>query len=100
MVVNFSAIPTIKELSLMLRTGCKNLTYTQRLILEQLLLSGLHKTAIACSLGVCVSTVYNEIKRGTYFTNNARDTTSSENRITAISAGTAPRSRNKSIAIT
>ena len=51
----------------MLRTGCKNLTYTQRLILEQLLLSGLHKTAIARSLGICVSTVYNEIKRGTYF---------------------------------
>lgn len=50
----------------MVRTGCKNLTYTQRLILEKLLLSGLHKTAIARSLGVCVSTVYNEIKRGTY----------------------------------
>lgn len=46
--------------------GQKNLTYTQRLMLEACLRAGLHKKIIAKKLGVCLATVYNEIRRGTY----------------------------------
>ena len=46
--------------------GKKNLTYTQRLILENCLNAGLHKKTIAQKLGVCLATVYNEIQRGEY----------------------------------
>ena len=50
----------------MTRKGKKNLTYTQRLQLEALLKAGLHKKEIAAQLGVCLATVYNELKRGAY----------------------------------
>ncbi len=46
--------------------GCKNLTYTQRLILEKCFNAGLKKTDIAKKLGVCLATVYNELNRGKY----------------------------------
>ncbi|GHW02804.1 IS30 family transposase [candidate division SR1 bacterium] len=50
----------------MKKNGTKNLTYTQRLQLEAYLKTGLHKKDIAEKLGVCLATVYNEIKRGAY----------------------------------
>lgn len=50
----------------MKQKGTKNFTYTQRLQLEALLKVGLHKKQIAAQLGVCLATVYNEIKRGEY----------------------------------
>lgn len=50
----------------MRKKGQKNLTYTQRLILEDCLKAGLHKKIIAEKLGVRLSTVYNEIHRGEY----------------------------------
>lgn len=50
----------------MKQKGTKNLTYVQRLMLEQCLLAGLRKQVIAEKLGVCRATVYNEIKRGAY----------------------------------
>lgn len=50
----------------MKRKGTKNLTFTQRIQLETLLNEGLHKKIIAERLGVCLATVYNEIKRGNY----------------------------------
>lgn len=46
--------------------GTKNFTYTQRLQLEAYLQAGLHKKVIAEKLGVCLATVYNELKRGEY----------------------------------
>lgn len=46
--------------------GTKNLTYTQRLQLEAYLQARLHKKDIAEKLGVCLATVYNELKRGAY----------------------------------
>ena len=46
--------------------GTKNFTYTQRLQLEAFLKAGLHKKDIADKLGVCLATVYNELKRGAY----------------------------------
>ncbi len=48
------------------KKGTKNLTYTKRLILEDLLKAGMPKKRIAEKLGVCLATVYNEIKRGEY----------------------------------
>lgn len=50
----------------MKKRGTKNLTYTQRLQLEAYLESGLHKKIIAEKLGVCLATIYNELKRGAY----------------------------------
>ena len=50
----------------MKQKGTKNLSYTQRLLLEDCLKAGLHKRVIAEKLGVCLATVYNEISRGTY----------------------------------
>lgn len=50
----------------MKRKGTKNLSYTQRLQLEDCLKAGLHKRVIAEKLGVCLATVYNEISRGKY----------------------------------
>ncbi len=44
--------------------GTKNLTLIQRRILERCLLEKMHKREIAKLLGVCLATVYNEIKRG------------------------------------
>ena len=44
--------------------GTKNLTRTQRLMLEDCVNAGLSKKVIAEKLGVCLSTVYKEIKRG------------------------------------
>ncbi len=44
----------------------KHLTYTQRLQLEAYLNSGVHKKVIAEKLGVALSTVYYEIKKGQY----------------------------------
>lgn len=46
--------------------GTKNLTYTQRLQLEAYLKAGLHKKDIAKKIGVCLATIYNELKRGEY----------------------------------
>lgn len=46
--------------------GTKNLTLIQRRILERCLLNKMHKREIAKLLGVCLATVYNEIKRGQY----------------------------------
>lgn len=46
--------------------GTKNITYTQRLQLEAYLRTGLNKKEIALKLGVCLATVYNELKRGEY----------------------------------
>lgn len=48
----------------MKKKGTKDLSYTQRLQLEAYLKTGLHKKEIAKQLGVCLATVYNEIKRG------------------------------------
>ncbi len=48
----------------MKKKGTKDLTYTQRLQLEAYLKAGLHKREIARLLGVCLATVYNELKRG------------------------------------
>ena len=46
--------------------GSKCLTWTQRLQLESLLNAKVHKKKIAETLGVCLTTIYNEIKRGNY----------------------------------
>lgn len=48
----------------MKQKGTKNITYTQRLQLEAYTKAGLHKREIAIKLGVCLATVYNELKRG------------------------------------
>lgn len=48
----------------MKQKGTKDLTLTQRRDLERLLQAGAHKKQIALQLGVCLATVYNEIKRG------------------------------------
>lgn len=50
----------------MKRKGTKNLTRTQRLLLEDCFNAGLHKKVIAEKLGVCLATVYKELKRGEY----------------------------------
>ena len=50
----------------MKQKGTKNITYTQRLQLEACVKAGLHKREIAAKLGVCLATVYNELKRGSY----------------------------------
>ena len=50
----------------MKQKGTKNVTYTMRLQLEALLRAGLNKKESAAQLGVCLATVYNEIKRGEY----------------------------------
>lgn len=44
--------------------GTKDLTITQRRQMEALLTAGIHKKQIAKQLGICLATVYNEIKRG------------------------------------
>ncbi len=48
----------------MKRKGTKDLTLTKRRQLETLLKAGLHKKQIAKQLGVCLATIYNELKRG------------------------------------
>ena len=48
----------------MKRNGTKDLTLTKRRKLENYLKAGLHKKRIAELLGVCLATVYNELKRG------------------------------------
>lgn len=48
----------------MKKKGTKDLTLTQRRDLEALLKANVHKKQIAKQLGVCLATVYNEIKRG------------------------------------
>ncbi len=50
----------------MKRKGTKDLTLTQRRELENHLKSGCTKKHIAELLGVCLATVYNELKRGQY----------------------------------
>ena len=47
--------------------GTKNLTRTQRLLLEDCINAGLHKKIIAQKMGVCLATVYKEIQRGLYY---------------------------------
>ncbi len=49
------------------KKGTKNLTYTKRLLLEDLLKTDMPKRKIAEKLGVCPATVYAEIKRGEYY---------------------------------
>lgn len=44
----------------------RNLTYTDRLILDRCYNSGMPKREIALKLGCCLKTVYNELKRGMY----------------------------------
>ncbi len=46
--------------------GCKTMTWAMRLKMEALLNAGMHKKEVAKQLGVCLSTVYNEMKRGAY----------------------------------
>lgn len=48
----------------MKQKGTKDLTITQRIQLEGYLNAGMHKREIARLLGVCLATVYNELKRG------------------------------------
>lgn len=48
----------------MKKKGTKDLTLTQRRELENYMKAGLHKKRIAELLGVCLATVYNELKRG------------------------------------
>lgn len=48
----------------MKKKGTKDLTLTQRRTLEDYIKAGLHKKRIAELLGVCLATVYNELKRG------------------------------------
>ncbi len=50
----------------MKKKGNKNLTYAQRIMLEDCMRLGIHKKIIAKKLGVCLATVYNELKRGEY----------------------------------
>lgn len=50
----------------MTRKGKKNISYTQRLILEDCLNAKIKVNTIAEKLGLCRSTVYKEIKRGEY----------------------------------
>ena len=50
----------------MKKKGTKNITYTQRLQIEACLRAGLPKRIIADSVGLCLSAVYKEIKRGEY----------------------------------
>lgn len=50
----------------MKKKGTKNITYTQRLQLEVLLKTKLHKKIIAEKLGLCLDSIYKEIKRGEY----------------------------------
>ncbi|MBQ3506794.1 MAG: IS30 family transposase [Clostridia bacterium] len=50
----------------MKKKGAKNITYTQRLQLEACLKAGLHKKVIAEKVGLCLSAIYKEIKRGEY----------------------------------
>lgn len=50
----------------MKKKGTKDLTYTMRLRMEAYVSAGLHKRIIAEKLGVHISTVYNELKRGAY----------------------------------
>lgn len=48
----------------MKKKGTKNLTYTQRLIIESCLKAKLSKKEIAEKIGCHLSTIYNELKRG------------------------------------
>lgn len=48
----------------MKRKGAKDLTLTKRRQLETLVKAGVHKRLIAEQLGVCLATVYRELKRG------------------------------------
>lgn len=50
----------------MKRKGTKNISYTQRLQIEACLKAGFGKKAIAETVGLCLSAVYKEIKRGEY----------------------------------
>lgn len=50
----------------MKQRGTKNVNWTMRLQLEALLKAGVSKRQIAEQLGVCLATVYNELKRGAY----------------------------------
>ena len=48
----------------MKKKGTKNISYTQRLQIEACLKAGLSKKVIAETVGLCLSAVYKEIKRG------------------------------------
>lgn len=48
------------------RKGCKNLTWTQRLLIEKLYNAKFSKQKIADTVGVSVRTIYRELKRGAY----------------------------------
>ncbi len=43
-----------------------HLTWNDRLTIEKMLLQGIEKKGIAKTIGCCLATVYNEIKRATY----------------------------------
>ena len=46
--------------------GSKCITWTQRLQLETMVKTNVHKKTMAEILGVSLQTIYNELKRGTY----------------------------------
>lgn len=55
-----------KDIIAMKLKGTKNLTYTQRLQIEQCFNAGLTRQAIADKLGIGIATVYRELRRGKY----------------------------------
>ena len=50
----------------MKKKGTKNITYTQRLQIEACVTAKLHKRFIAEKVGICLSALYKELKRGEY----------------------------------
>ncbi|MEE0517499.1 MAG: IS30 family transposase [Anaerovoracaceae bacterium] len=48
-----------------------HLTWNDRLMIEKMLLRGIEKRVIADTIGCCLATVYNEIKRATYVHTNS-----------------------------
>ncbi len=50
----------------MRKPGTKNLTYNQRLQIETLMRTSMHKTEIAKTVGIGLSTLYRELKHGAY----------------------------------
>ena len=50
----------------MRKKGIKNITYTQRLQIEACVTAKLHKRIIAEKVGICLSALYKELKRGEY----------------------------------
>lgn len=64
--MNENDIMKVKDGTIMKKKGTKNITYTQRLQIEACVIAKLHKRVIAQKVGLCLSAVYKEIKRGEY----------------------------------